>query len=241
MPVRTKKRKKSNDFWQIIFPLLVLAFTLVLAIFWGNISWVANGDVWRQMLADAFPQYFPRPYVMAPKPVIISGNPEVDNKPQIRPSQNATSSNSVQNKPRRDMITIPGINITAPIITSQTNDTNVLHGLLDSGVVLYPGSVPFGDTGQTVLLGHSAPAGWPKIKYDWVFSRINELKRGDMIVITYNHETRYFKVVSAPRVVSPKYGVPEPTVEGNSLMLVSCWPPGQDLSRIVVEATILDK
>ena len=56
----------------------------------------------------------------------------------------------------------------------------------------------------------------------------------------YNFETRYYNVVKT-RVVAPQAGVPDPTVMGNSLMLVSCWPPGKDLKRIAVEATISGK
>jgi len=135
------------------------------------------------------------------------------------------------------MLTIPGINITAPIITAKTDDAEVISGLLDSGVVLYPGSAPFGGSGQTVILGHSAPAGWPKIKYEWVFSKINELEKGDMVVVTYDNITRYYKVAGS-QIVDPKTGVPAPTVEGNSLMLISCWPPGKNTKRIAVEAEL---
>lgn len=218
---------------------LLLLFLGALALFWNNISWVVSPNVWRQYMSDAFPQAFPRPYVLAPKsPALISGTPKIDNKLEIKTSS-APSSESAK-KPRRDMITIPKINITAPIITARTDNSEVIQGLLDSGVVLYPGSAAFGQTGQTVILGHSAPAGWPKIKYDWVFSKINELENGDMVVITYNYETRYYKVVGA-RVVAPEAGVPASTVSGNSLMLVSCWPPGKDLKRIAVEATMSGK
>jgi sortase (surface protein transpeptidase) len=38
--------------------------------------------------------------------------------------------------------------------------------------------------------------------------------------------------------VDPKTGVPAPTVEGNSLMLISCWPPGKNTKRIAVEAEL---
>jgi sortase (surface protein transpeptidase) len=38
--------------------------------------------------------------------------------------------------------------------------------------------------------------------------------------------------------VNPKDGVPVPTVEGNSLMLISCWPPGKSVKRIAVEAEL---
>jgi len=187
-------------------------------------------------MSDAFPQYFPKPYIAVDKPTPriepLGGPVEV-----VEP-QNATTTPAIPEKPRQDIINIPKISVSAPIITAKTTDNEVLHGLLDDGVVLYPGSTPFGQTGQTVILGHSAPTGWPKIKYDWVFSRVNELKAGDMIAITYNNETRYYQVVKT-RIVTPQEGVPTSTVEGNSLMIVSCWPPGKDLKRIAVEATIV--
>lgn len=237
-----KKHSLTKDFGQFWLPVLMLAAFAAIALFWNNISWISNGDVWRQMLSDAFPQYFPKPYVLAvKKPVNAVKNAATTTSATSNTAKkNSASADQSQTKPRRDMITIPKINITAPIVTARTNDNDVIHGLLDSGVVLYPGSTPFGQIGQTVILGHSAPAGWPKIKYDWVFSKINELKSGDMVVVTYNFETRYYQVVKT-RVVTPQEGVPAPTVTGNSLMLVSCWPPGKDLKRIAVEATIINE
>lgn len=216
----------------------LLIFYAIIALFWNNISWMVNGNVWRQQLSDIFPQLFPKSYVVTTKtPAIISGTPKIDNKLEIK-AATTTSDVQAEKKPRHDLITIPKINITAPIITAQTTDNNAIHALLDSGVVLYPGSVGFGKIGQTVILGHSAPAGWPKIKYDWVFSKLEQLAIGDMVVVTYNYETRYYKV-AATQIVTPQEGVPAPTVMGNSLMLVTCWPPGKDLKRLAVEATIV--
>lgn len=220
---------------------LLLGFYLLFLLFWNNVSWIASPRVWQGYLSDTFPGVFPKPYVLATKtPSLISGTPTVDNELQIKSaaSGNGGGISNQSDRPRRDMITIPKINITAPIITAATGDSEVVTNLLDSGVVLYPGSAPFGQTGQTVILGHSAPEGWPKIKYEWVFSKINELESGDMVVITYNFETRYYEV-AGKSVVTPQSGVPKATVEGNSLMLVSCWPPGKDLKRIAVEAQIM--
>ncbi|MFA6376802.1 MAG: sortase [Candidatus Paceibacterota bacterium] len=235
-------KKPSKQKFRGLKPFLplvaLLVFYAVIALFWNNISWIVNGNVWRQQLSDFFPQLFPKSYVVAVKsPVIISGTPKIDNKLEIKGL--ATTTIQTTKKSRRDLITIPKINITAPIITAQTTDSNAIHSLLDSGVVLYPGSVGFGKTGQTVILGHSAPEGWPKIKYDWVFSKLEQLEIGDLVVVTYNYETRYYKV-AASQVVTPQEGVPAPTVIGNSLMLVTCWPPGKDLKRLAVEATIIN-
>ncbi len=233
--IAKKGRKKKKPRHRQFLPLIILLSALLLiAVFWNNISWIASGNIWRQILSDAFPQLFPRPYVLVVKnPALISGTPAIDNRPAIVAS--ATNNPAIPSKPRRDMLTIPKINITAPIITAGTADEKVIAGLLDSGVVLYPGSAPFGEDGQSVILGHSAPAGWPKIKYEWVFSKINELKEGDMVVVTYDNVTRYYKVAGS-QIIDPKTGVPPATVEGNSLMLISCWPPGKDTKRIAVEA-----
>ncbi len=238
---KTKKRITRSKAIKRFLPLVLLLSVLTLiALFWANVSWIASGNVWRQILSDAFPRFFPRSYVMAVKsPVLISGTPEIDVRSEIR-SGGQTAPRQSEQKPRRDMLTIPKINITAPIITAQTDDNEVITGLLDSGVVLYPGSAMFGNDGQTVILGHSAPAGWPKIKYDWVFSKINELEEGDMVVVTYNYITRYYKVAGS-KVVDPKTGMPASTVSGNSLMLISCWPPGKDAKRIAVEAGLYGK
>lgn len=234
-----KKRKKTKNklLWHRFLPLIALFLVLLLIVlFWTNVSWIASGNVWRQILSDVFPQYFPRPYVLVVKnPALISGTAQIDDRPSIKSDASAAPAAVAEKKPRRDMLTIPKINITAPIITAETHDKKVINGLLDFGVVLYPGSAPFGHDGQTVILGHSAPAGWPKIKYEWVFSRINDLEPGDMIVATYNYETRYYKV-AAKKIVNPQDGVPAPTVEGNSLMIISCWPPGKSAKRIAVEA-----
>lgn len=232
---KKKKTKKKKLLWHRYLPLVILFSTLlIIGLFWGNISWIVNANIWRQILSDAFPQFFPRPYVLIVKnPMLISGTPSIDVRHVIGAS--ATSTVPIAVKPRRDMLTIPKINITAPIITAQTTDEKVIAGLLDLGVVLYPGSVTFGESGQSVILGHSAPLGWPKIKYEWVFSKINELKEGDMVVVTYENVTRYYKVIRS-QIINPKDGVPDSTIEGNSLMLISCWPPGKDTKRIAVEA-----
>jgi len=241
---QTKRTKRRQFFRKYRLPGIFLLLLVLGGIFWGNISWLFSGDIWRQLLSEYFPQYFPRSYVMVVhEPAIESVGGVVDlgvAKPQT-PEGSQTDNDPAGNvEERRDVLSIPKLSLVTPIITSATTDTEAIHDLLDSGVVLYPGSVPFGQNGQTVILGHSAPTGWPKIKYDWVFSRLNELQKGDMVAVTYNNITRYYSVVTT-RVVTPQDGVPEPTVSGNSLALVSCWPPGKDLKRIIIETTILEE
>jgi len=157
--------------------------------FWGNISWLFNGNVWRQILANYFPQVFPQPYVLVKhspelKSTPVNNQNETNNPNSLNANANSTPFiTNNQDNPRRDLLSIPKLGLIAPIVTAATNDPEVVHSLLDSGVVLYPGSAPFGGVGQTVVLGHSAPPGWPKIKYDWVFLASTNCKAAILLLL----------------------------------------------------------
>jgi len=143
---------------------------------------------------------------------------------------------------QEDSIVISRIGITAPMVFVPENKRQNIHisalkKYLDRGVLHYPGTPLPGERGQVVILGHSAPLGWPLIKYDWVFSKLDKLKKGDKIVIYYNNREYTYRV---RRTLFLKKGeeLPSSTLTNSKfmLMLVSCWPPGKDSERIVVEA-----
>lgn len=133
---------------------------------------------------------------------------------------------------------ISKINAALPIITTNTADPNKIHDLLDFGVVLYPNSARFGQIGQTILLGHSAPSYWPKIKHDTAFSRISELIPGDLINIEYQEKTYHYSVIGF-QIVDKGSVLADKKNPVNSLALVSCWPPGHDRQRIIIEASLI--
>ena len=135
-------------------------------------------------------------------------------------------------------IVIPKIGAALPIIVSDSFDVNVLHSDLDSGVVLFPSSARFGQPGQTVLLGHSAPDNWPNIKHDTAFSRIDELVAGDTIVVYYEDKVFAYRVTRS-EIIAKGGDLSGSPPAGNSLVLVSCWPPGRDLKRIAVESVLV--
>lgn len=138
---------------------------------------------------------------------------------------------------RADMVIIPKIGVSAPIVTPETTDAVKLKKLLDLGAVIYPDSVGLGKDGQTILLGHSAPAGWPKIKHDTIFSDIVNLAAGDKVMAIYNDRTYNYTVLKSQ--IIPKGGdIPTISTSGSSLVLVTCWPPGRDLKRLVVETQL---
>jgi LPXTG-site transpeptidase (sortase) family protein len=125
-----------------------------------------------------------------------------------------------------------------PIVTATTTDTKILARALDHGVVLYPDSAKFGHPGQTIILGHSAPPDWPDIRYERAFSKINELQPGNEIVVAYAGKT-YRYSVNRIQYIDKGDGLDGAIPSGNSLILVSCWPPGHNRQRIAVESLLV--
>lgn len=151
--------------------------------------------------------------------------------------ENRNTLSNHQEFAKENEIEIPKIEIFAPLIF--VADENDVLKTLDRGVVHFPDSVLPGEIGQTIILGHSAPPNWPKIKYDWVFSRINELEKGDEILIYFNNQ-RYSYSVTKKTFLEKEEKIPENNLTDfqNMLVLISCWPPGKDIKRIAVEATL---
>lgn len=142
-----------------------------------------------------------------------------------------------------DGIVIPKIEVEAPIVIAHGTSEKEYREALDKGVVLYPdGNTPENE-GLTVLLGHSAPPGWPDVRYDGIFSEINELRGGDTIDICYNEKLYQYSVIEeteSERFYNVGDEVPPlyPDNKKRELVLMTCWPPGDSSGRMGVRAVI---
>jgi len=136
---------------------------------------------------------------------------------------------------KENSLEIPKIGISAPLVFTESSNTADLEKELDRGVVHFPGSGLPGERGQTIVLGHSAPANWPKIKYDWVFSNVSELNEGDKVFVHFNHQ-KYTYYVIKKIFLARGEEIPQAELTNfkSTLVLVTCWPPGKDFKRIAV-------
>jgi LPXTG-site transpeptidase (sortase) family protein len=134
---------------------------------------------------------------------------------------------------KEDSIEIPKIKISAPLIVVGKEEE--VKKALDRGVVLWPGSALPGEKGQVIILGHSAPPNWPKIKYDWVFSNLNLLEKDDKILIYFRNKKNVYSVENKI-FLNRGQELPKTDPERSVLFLISCWPPGKDFRRIAIEA-----
>jgi LPXTG-site transpeptidase (sortase) family protein len=163
-----------------------------------------------------------------PKPVPTDSAPLSETTALPKPARSTQTA---------DTISIPKINVFAPIVTAKTSDLTQLHALLDLGAVLYPASAVFGTVGQTILLGHSAPSDWPKIKHDTLFSRLNELAPGDMIRVHYAGQT-YDYLIDSSQIIEKGANSDQIRDSTSALILLTCFPAGHDQKRLEVVAKL---
>lgn len=212
---------------ELIKAYICLFAIMYIAINWSSISWLFNYRTMSSLVHGFLNPYENSALLVSADNAVapISKNPE-----NIKQYPYSQKSNSIE---------IPSLGITAPIVISQSMDKSSITKDLDNGVVYYPGSVLPGENGQIIMLGHSAPPGWPQIKYDWVFSKINELNPGDSIILHFNHSKYIYRVIGQD-IIKPGQEVTSDQFNGgnNILAIVSCWPPGKDYQRIAVQAEL---
>ena len=200
---------------------------------WNDVSWIFNYRVVSVILYDFF-----NPYQSIEASSTSNTGVLLNNSAKYSATNNDKQIEYPYSS-KTNILEISSIGITAPIVLSQTANISALTKDLDKGVVYYPGSVFPGQNGQIIILGHSAPANWPKIKHDWVFSDLNNLNYGDEIRLYFDHKEYVYYVREKKILAKGQEITPTPLVtNGNVLVLVSCWPPGKDYQRIAVQAEL---
>lgn len=229
-------RENAKKLLKVAAVIYVAAFFVIN---WDTVSWIFNYQEVGGLVSDFFNPYpsidssamdaYFYPNHSQAATVVPAGEPQI---------QTATAAKTNYTD-KQNTLEVPKLSLELPIIFATSTDKEALMKNLDAGVVFYPGSVYPGQTGQMIILGHSAPPGWPHIKHDWAFSDLQKLSDGDTILIDLNNK-QYTYVVKKTDIIKRGADVPTDTSGANSnvLTLISCWPPGKDYQRIAVSAEL---
>jgi len=145
----------------------------------------------------------------------------------------ATSSSVVI--PAANTITIPKINVHAPVIYDDSRDETQILADLQNGVIHYAGTALPGQAGNSVIFGHSSNDWWEAGNYKFVFVLLDKLQPGDQFYVDYQSK-RYVYQVTGSQVVEPtNLSVIQPTATP-TMTLITCTPPGTSWKRLVVTA-----
>ncbi len=135
--------------------------------------------------------------------------------------------------PNQSTIVIPKINVSAPIVYSDTTDENKVHDELHNGVVHYAGTAMPGEVGNSFITGHSSNYWWDTGKFNYVFVNLDRLVPGDQAIVYYNGK-KFVYTVKDKIVVEPTDMSVLASTDTPVLSLMTCTPPGTSWKRLVV-------
>ena len=169
-------------------------------------------------------------------PVILTQLQYVFDKPHPTPAAQNASTTVVPGDPT---ISIPKINVFSPVVYETSVTEGNVQKALESGVVHY-GNTPLpGQSGNSVLFGHSSNDWWEPGNYKFIFGLLDKLVPGDRFSIDYQSQ-RYIYEVTSTKVVPPTdVSVLNPS-EVPTMTLITCTPPGTSLKRLIVTAKQVD-
>ena len=130
---------------------------------------------------------------------------------------------------------IPQISVFKKVLKAENESQS--RELLKKGLIFHPLS-DF-KAGRLYILGHSAPLNWPRFtKEAYPFSFLKNLKEGDVFYLWCNTKKFSFRVEKVKILEKDTESFPL-TNQKNIVLLISCWPPGKDIKRVVVFASLI--
>jgi sortase A len=143
------------------------------------------------------------------------------------------------NVPAENTITIPKINVHAPVIYQPSVVEADVQKSLENGVIHYGTTAAPGQVGNAAIFGHSSNDWWEPGNYKFVFVLLDKLAPGDQITVDYQQQRYTYEVTGSHVVEANNVGVLAATSEP-TLSLITCTPPGTSLRRLVVTAKQVD-
>ena len=132
---------------------------------------------------------------------------------------------------------IPKLKITSKIIKDvDPFDSYIYQNALTKGVAHAKGSGLPGSDQNIFIFSHSSIDFNKAIRYNSVFYLLNKLENGDKIIIYYQNIPYSYQVIDKQIVNPDKIEYLNPKTDKETLTLMTCWPPGSTLKRLLVQA-----
>lgn len=113
-----------------------------------------------------------------------------------------------------------------------------INSLLKNSVVWLQNGANFGESGNTVLFGHSSDYPWDTGPYKDIFSNLNLLQKGDTILLFSSGKISSYRVMQQKIISARDLSAIQNTSQTPMVTLITCWPKGTSLKRLVVTAEI---
>lgn len=150
--------------------------------------------------------------------------------------------------PYEDRIIIPKIGKNIPLLDIKQQTVaghNELEDIfmkeLENGVIRYPGSAKPGQSWNTFIFWHSSNYPWLPGQYNDVFALLDYLENGDKIIVYYKQK-KFVYEIQGKKVIKPgDISVLKTQSADSELSVMTCWPVGTALNRLVVNAKLVSQ
>ncbi|MFH2086014.1 MAG: sortase [bacterium] len=134
-------------------------------------------------------------------------------------------------------LVIPRLGASAPVVSNvDPSNSRLYQQALAKGVAHAKGTKFPGEGGNIFIFAHSSADLLLAERYNSVFYLLHHLQSGDVIKVWYqNHEYDY-SVTEKLFVPSTDTKYMTTTLNTETLTLMTCWPPGTTLKRLIVIA-----
>lgn len=137
-------------------------------------------------------------------------------------------------------IFIPRIDALAKVIPSvDPQNPEKYQKALTQGVAHALGSSLPDEKGNIFIFSHSSLDFYLANRYNSVFYLLGKLEIGDLIYLSYKNKL-YTYQVTAKKVVEAQETEYLKSGSGRVLTLMTCWPPGTSLKRLIVRAQLAE-
>jgi LPXTG-site transpeptidase (sortase) family protein len=224
-----EKRVKKYSFVDFLLKFSAVVGCLVFCLYiLMNYSAFTKQFFWLYY-TDYLNQRVPQEKIAATDRTITTTSPDDLVLPSEIPAFNAQTA-------KNDTLVIDKISLDVPIAWNVANDS-IIEKLKD-GVVHYENTGLPGGGANIFIVGHSSNYSWINSQYNSVFALLDKMIRGDQISIYYKSKKYVYEVIDQ-KVVSPKNVEVIDSTNEEILTLMTCWPVGTSLNRLVVQAKLL--
>lgn len=134
-------------------------------------------------------------------------------------------------------IYIPKIQTNASVIPDvDTTNQSEYSSALEKGIAHAKGTSYPNEKGNVFLFAHSAVDFYNQRNYSVYFYLLSELESGDKIYVSYDGKMYQYSVLETKIVSKTDTQYMGEYLEQDTLTLMSCWPSGTNLKRIIVIA-----
>lgn len=134
-------------------------------------------------------------------------------------------------------LAIPKINANANVIKNvDPFSFSEYDKALNEGVAHAKTSALPGQSGNLFLFAHSAVNFYENSKYNVYFYLLPKLEKGNKIYVSYNNKIYNYEVEEVKVVGKDEIQYLSNLKPYNTLTLMTCWPAGMNISRVVVIA-----